>query len=513
VKRYVALYRKWRPQTFSDVVGQGHVVRTLQNALRTGRISHAYLFAGPRGTGKTSVAKIMAKAVNCERGVTPEPCNECIICREISSGGSLDVIEIDAASNRGIDEIRDLREKVRYLPNRCRQKVYIIDEVHMLTPEAFNALLKTLEEPPSHVMFIMATTEPQRIPLTILSRCQRFDFRRLSTRDIVKRLHQVAVSCGYSVAEDARWLIARHAEGSLRDALSILDQCAAYEEEITASLVLDLLGRIPIEELHKTVKAVMRAQPAATLRLVDEALAQGKEAVQIAQDLIDYLREAVLVLSGASEVSSLTREQRHLIAADFSLRRTVQLLEALSQCLRDMKWSPDPRVDLELALLQVAMQGDDAPTPECEEAAMTASAPDDAQGRDQEARGQLDLRSEWPRLKAKLREMLRRTTFAYLEECVPLDLRGDRLRLGFRYVAHVEGLSAPGHLRALEEALEKLLRRRVRVECVRLSTDEETEEPQESFTSRQEEVVQRALELFGGMVVDDRPPQGDAGGE
>ena len=227
---YLVLARKWRPQSFDDIAGQGHISRTLQNAIRTNRIAHAYLFTGVRGVGKTTAARILAKALNCERGPTPEPCNQCSHCEEITNGNSIDVLEIDGASNRGIDEIRQIIENVRYQPAKCRFKIYIIDEVHQVTKDAFNALLKTLEEPPPSVKFILATTEPHRLPETILSRCQRFDFRRISLREIVERLADIANKEGLKITNGALVLLAREADGSMRDAQSLLEQVLAFVE-------------------------------------------------------------------------------------------------------------------------------------------------------------------------------------------------------------------------------------------------------------------------------------------
>jgi DNA polymerase-3 subunit gamma/tau len=239
---YVALYRTWRPQDFDSLVGQDHIRTALTNALEMGKIAHAYLFTGPRGTGKTSTARILAKALNCEKGPTAHPCNECSNCKQITAGSSMDVIEIDAASNRGIDEIRQLRERVSFAPVNCRYKVYIIDEVHMITTDAFNALLKTLEEPPEHVVFILATTEPQKIPATIHSRCQRYDFHRVSVEDIAKHLAKVAKGSGIDADEEALHLMAIQADGGMRDAVSLLDQCAVMDKKVTATTVRQVLG-------------------------------------------------------------------------------------------------------------------------------------------------------------------------------------------------------------------------------------------------------------------------------
>lgn len=242
---YMALYRKWRPQDFSDLIGQEHISETLSNAISTGKVAHAYLFSGPRGTGKTSTAKILAKALNCEHGPTPTPCNQCVCCQKINDGSFMDVFEIDAASNRGIDEIRDLRETVKFAPVDGKYKVYIIDEVHMLTTEAFNALLKTLEEPPSHVVFILATTEVHKVPITIQSRCQRYDFKRITKDDILKRLVMITDEMGLNADKDALSIIAIQADGGMRDALSLLDQCLAFtKDELTVTQVRKVLGLV-----------------------------------------------------------------------------------------------------------------------------------------------------------------------------------------------------------------------------------------------------------------------------
>src|SRR6476646_192819 len=264
---YLVIARKWRPQSFADIVGQDHITRTLQNAIRTKRIAHAFLFTGVRGVGKTTAARILAKALNCEKGSTPTPCNECTHCEEIAQGRSIDVLEIDGASNRGIDEIRQIIENVRYQPAKCRFKIYIIDEVHQVTKDAFNALLKTLEEPPPSVKFILATTEPHRLPETILSRCQRYDFRRISLREIVQRLGAISKSEGLNITEGALVLLAREADGSMRDAQSLLEQVHAFEapmpdsavQEVDEVLLQEILGLAQRRTLYEISAAVLQA--------------------------------------------------------------------------------------------------------------------------------------------------------------------------------------------------------------------------------------------------------------
>ncbi len=353
---YVALYRKWRPQGFDSLVGQEAVRTALTNALETGRIAHAYLFAGPRGTGKTSTAKILAKAVNCEHGPTPNPCNKCQNCVRINDGTSMDVFEIDAASNRGIDEIRDLREKVAFAPVNGRYKVYIIDEVHMLTTEAFNALLKTLEEPPPHVIFILATTEPHKIPATIHSRCQRFDFKRVTDSDIVKRLREVADGSGIAADDDALQLIAVQADGGMRDALSLLDQCGVMAERVSTETVRSVLGIVGREALRELVKAVGEGNVPKSLELLEALLAGGKDVKQIITELAEYLR-AVLLYKASPEYREIyltdTKEAIAAIEGLFSTDRLMAAQERLHQCMLELRQSVRGRIAAEMCLFDL----------------------------------------------------------------------------------------------------------------------------------------------------------------
>lgn len=353
---YVALYRKWRPQGFDSLVGQEAVRTALTNALETGRIAHAYLFAGPRGTGKTSTAKILAKAVNCEHGPTPNPCNKCQNCVRINDGTSMDVFEIDAASNRGIDEIRDLREKVAFAPVNGRYKVYIIDEVHMLTTEAFNALLKTLEEPPPHVIFILATTEPHKIPATIHSRCQRFDFKRVTDSDIVKRLREVADGSGIAADDDALQLIAVQADGGMRDALSLLDQCGVMAERVSAETVRSVLGIVGCEALRELVKAIGEGNVPKSLELLEALLAGGKDVKQIITELAEYLR-AVLLYKASPEYREIyltdTKEAIAAMEGLFSTDRLMAAQERLHQCMLELRQSVRGRIAAEMCLFDL----------------------------------------------------------------------------------------------------------------------------------------------------------------
>jgi len=355
---YVVLSRKWRPLNFDDVVAQEHVTATLKNAISSGRIAQAYLFSGPRGVGKTTTARILAKALNCAEGPTPHPCNKCTACKEITNGVSLDVLEIDGASNRGIDEVRDLRENVRYAPSQSRYKIYYIDEVHMLTTPAFNALLKTLEEPPPHVVFIFATTQPQDIPLTILSRCQRFDFKRIPTAEMVKRLQFIASRESVEINEDALLLIAKKADGAMRDAESLLDQVIAFGgSQISCQTVESLLGLVERQFFFDLIEAVAQKDSRRGLELVEKVIEDGREVGEIVKGLLEHLRDLLFAkIPGgmknieASEGDKLSYQAQ---AKNFSEEDLLRMIKIVSDIEASINRAPNPRLKLEIALIRL----------------------------------------------------------------------------------------------------------------------------------------------------------------
>ncbi len=356
---YQALYRQWRPAHFDDFVGQESVIATLRNQVQSGRIAHAYLFCGTRGTGKTSAAKVLARAVNCEQPDRGEPCGRCDICRALSAENNLDIVEIDAASNNGVDEIRDLREKVKYPPQSGKYRVYIIDEVHMLSSGAFNALLKTLEEPPAHVVFILATTEPQKLPATILSRCQRFDFSRIPVRQLIGRLAQAAEKAGTAASPAALERIARAAEGGMRDALSILDMCLSYSDgALEEDVVLRVLGASDRSFLFRFSSALLAGDPAACLTMVDELMQSGREPQVFARDLSGHLRALMLAQTcgdALCELLDLTQEDAAQYRAQVegcSRARLLRMLDVFLASETDMKWASQPRIALEVAVVR-----------------------------------------------------------------------------------------------------------------------------------------------------------------
>lgn len=358
---YTALYRTWRPQTFADITGQKHVTQTIQNALLQEKFSHAYLFSGPRGIGKTSIAKIFAKAINCKVGSRDEPCNACDACLAITNGELMDVIEIDAASNRGVDEIRDLREQVKYAPTNVDYKVFIIDEAHMLTNEAFNALLKTLEEPPPHVIFILATTEPYKLPLTIISRCQRFDFKRISTQDIAERLTYICQEIDHEFDPEAISMIAYAAEGGLRDALSILDQSLALADgKLEVGHVESILGSVNKELLLKLFEQILAQDIKESLLTLDQAIADGKDVKQLVKDMVAFCRDMLLLKVAPSMIDIShwpVAEDRITSLGDLaSQEEWIGFLDKIADSDSRIRHLNQPLVLVELLLVQLCQR-------------------------------------------------------------------------------------------------------------------------------------------------------------
>ena len=355
-----ALYRAYRPQTFKDVVGQQHIIRTLKNQIENDNVGHAYLFTGTRGTGKTSTAKIFSRAVNCINSIDQEPCNDCEVCKEILTENTMDVVEIDAASNNSVDDIRELRESVKYSPTKSKYKVYIIDEVHMLSQGAFNALLKTLEEPPTYVIFILATTEPHKIPATILSRCQRFDFKRITSKDMTERMIEICKDSNINYEEKALQLIARNSQGALRDALSILDQCMSFgDNQVLYMDVVELLGTVNTEQLFELADSIINQDTKKSLHILNEFVLWGKDVRNLINDLIDHFRNLMIckISKDLEEIIPMPEESIIQIknqSDNVDINDLIRILNILSQTQDGVKSASNPRVLAEINILKIA---------------------------------------------------------------------------------------------------------------------------------------------------------------
>ena len=539
---YVVLARKWRPQTFRSVVGQEHVTKTLQNAISQGRVAHAYLFSGPRGIGKTTVARIFAKAVNCIKGVSSEPCEKCQTCSEITAGRSMDVIEIDAASNRGIDEIRELRESVKFSPVSGRYKVYIIDEAHMLTIEAFNALLKTLEEPPAHVIFILATTEPHKIPATILSRCQRFDFRRLTGNEITQRLKELAKSDGFSIDDESLSLIAESADGGMRDAQSILDQLLAFSDgDIQAEKVSQILGLGHYQLLDQLAENILKSDSAESLNTLNNLANQGADLNQCLKKLISHFRDLMIYKINPALIDAAeTRKKKLAQQAEMaSVERIMKIARILAQTESDTKQLGYERLNLELALVKLSRLGeDDVPVDkllnkleameskiaagvvvnpvtispesktETEEVASieTQGEPDDYEESD-------PVRSTWSKLLNSVRQKHLPALHAFLREAKPLEITENTMVIDFdpKFKWHKEQVMEPENKSAVEAELELILGKPIRLNIPEPESSAESKnsvdkKPATPLEIKQEikedESVKLVLDIFDGRIVD-----------
>ncbi|MFH1683299.1 MAG: DNA polymerase III subunit gamma/tau [Candidatus Margulisiibacteriota bacterium] len=472
---YISLYRKWRSQDFDEIIGQPVIVQTLKNSIKNDRLAHAYLFCGPRGTGKTSTARILAKALNCELGPTPKPCGTCQTCVKIRDGHSVNVIEIDAASNRGIDEIRELRERVRYAPVEGRYKVYIIDEVHMLTPEAFNALLKTLEEPPSHTIFVLATTELQKVPLTIASRCQRLDFGRIKLSGIEGHLRKVAEAEGFEIDDKAVNLIARVGEGSMRDSISLLDQVVSFSgHKISYDDVVMMLGTADEELLFAFGDALAASDPAKVLELVKDGLSEGRSTQQVTRDLVSHFRNLLHLKVGSSEVLELTADYLERLkkqAELFSLEKIKNVIRAFSRAELDMKWHPHARLVLEVALLELLDQPEEIITV----VEPRKEIPVSAKVKTEEPRPLVSGEGKLGKIKNHWNDILdnvkKKSIFGYvsLHEGEPVEINGNgRLVIAFRrgYAFHKERLEDIKNKQAVEEAVREIAGEMIPIECI-----------------------------------------------
>ncbi|MBF8250693.1 MAG: DNA polymerase III, tau subunit [Deltaproteobacteria bacterium] len=538
---YLVLARKWRPQVFEDVVGQEHVTRTLQNAIKTGRVAHAYLFTGARGVGKTSAARILAKALNCINGPTPVPCNTCESCKEIAGGSSMDVFEIDGASNTGVDDIRELRENIKFPPIKCRYRIYIIDEVHMLSTNAFNALLKTLEEPPPHVIFVFATTDPQKIPVTILSRCQEFDFKRIPALLIQERLKTIAESEKIKITDRGLHIIAREADGGMRDAQSILDQVISFAgEDVSDEDVAKSLGVIDREVLKNVVKSIMERTPAGCIQLVERVYDYGYDVRLFCKNLLEYLRNLMVikVVKDPGQLIDLPDgeiAELKTLSDGFTQDELQQLFAILSRGEEELKRSSSPRLSLEMTLIKMATLRPLVPIAELiermkglEEGIGKVRRPEK---KEDEKMGSLEdekkiLTSQplnlsipasdekdsifieleepgdtWKSFMQVVRKK-RPPLASKLEHGKLIELNNSMVRIGFNNGIYLDMISKED-IKALEEMLNGYLSRSMKVVIAPLVKESKTHEPVKKEQTRQP-IIEEALKVFGGRIVEEK---------
>jgi len=521
------LYRKWRPQTFAEVVGQEAVTRTLRNAVAASKVAHAYLLCGPRGTGKTSLGRLIAKAVNCGGPLQGEPCNQCPYCRDALEGRAIDLVEMDAASNRGIDEIRKLRDRVGLAPMAGRYKVYLIDEVHMLTPEAYNALLKTLEEPPPHIVFVLATTEPHRVPATIISRCQRFDLRRIPLPAVVQRLSQICEGEALSLDEASLMEVARAAGGSLRDAINILEQLAAYYgPEPNLVQVQEALGFNIDARSDELARLILSLDLAAALKVIAAVRDDGIDIRQFSRQLVMYLRALLLLKSGAAEMVDVSQEQLDKMRRVAEEAETSEIGRAL-KIFGHLDFRDDPlsSLPLELALVDYVMTASQtrvhdgpttlaAPAPQASEVVSTAKDSGSSGGPPTEnssitetekapeitAEGSL---SEQPsdlleRIRQACKEIDKRVAAYLNNSCQVMALEGDTIVLGFYFAFHQGKIDAEANRRIVEEAASQVLGRPAHIQCVLTHMPREAKVPSGHLARAARELGARPLSGEGG---------------
>jgi len=535
---YLPFARKWRPQDFDEIVGQEHITTTLKNAISMDRLHHAYLFTGPRGIGKTSTARIFSKTLNCEKGPSAKPCNNCSTCKEITSGSSMDVIEIDGASNRGIDEIRNLRETVKFSPSKGRFKIYIIDEVHMLTTEAFNALLKTLEEPPAHVKFIFATTEPHKVLPTILSRCQRFDFRRIQIKDITAKLHEVCKAEDLKIDEEAFLYIAKASDGSMRDAESILDQIASFSKgKVHLKDVIESLGMIDQETLFKSAEMIINKDAASGIHLVNEILNSGKDAKQFLLELLEHFRNIMIIKSGidSDEIICLPKDSIDKIKTQAGMLTQgdiFYIISVISNGLKMIKQLIPERIAFELSMIKLASRDSivsveeilsklhassgrpvsEAPKPVSahpvheEKSFFKKILP--AVGGGAQTAAAIDInrvKDAWPIL-VKAMAVKRMSISSYLAEGEPDSVKGNVIVIGFpkELNFHMEVLEEKNNKDAIEQALSQIMDKSVKMSFI--PTDRKQKETAVDNGRTKEDLkakepgIDSALNIFGGRL-------------
>jgi DNA polymerase-3 subunit gamma/tau len=512
-----ALYRKYRPSRWDQVFGQQHIVQTLHNAVAADRVGHAYLFAGPRGTGKTSVARILAKAVNClDEDPKNRPCDKCEHCKAVNKGAFLDLIEIDAASNTSVEDVRDLRDKINFSPNQGRYKIYIIDEVHMLSTAAFNALLKTLEEPPPHAIFVLATTEVHKIPATVLSRCQRHEFRRIPVVDILAQLEEIAKAEKIKVEKEAMYLIARQATGGMRDAVSLLDQLSALGDKVSLDMTQRVLGTVTSQAVLDLIDAVQDQDPAAGLNTIHSTLDAGSDPRQFARQVVDYLRSVLLVRMGnADQVDTTAEIRQHMVkhAQGFEGSELLAAIRTFNQAASEARSSWQPSLPIELAFVE-AMEGPaleaSAPTPPSSEprskkrpaSPAVKKAAGNPQPKEEETApppkpngGKLN-NQQWQQMLTLVREQSPNTN-GLLNSCKTREVRQGTLYLGFASEVLREKMAEEDHLNVVKQMAEQVLGEKVEVECI-ISAGNQASLPPDVDSSG---MVATGMRL-GGEIVD-----------